>query len=181
VSLSYDAPTLHEEVVRGGEVIATEYENVNPTLYKEHSLQTKENIVDDYKIDDMPFTSGIINRNNPLKYHFDSGNYRNVWSGMFTFKNDVKEGHLSFPEFNLGVNLKDKSLIMFDGQSHLHGVTPITCMSEESTRHTVVYYSLRQMWNCLPLDDEIIRARKLRDERELKRRHGILPTGKPNT
>jgi len=178
VSLAHEDASRHQAVLQGGEVVASEYSKVNPDLYAEHARQTEENIVDEYKVDGMPFTSGIINRNNPLKYHFDSGNYREVWSGMYTFKNKVKEGHLSFPEYDLGVNLQDKSLILFDGQKILHGVTPITQLEEGSTRHTVVYYSLRQMWNCLPLDEELLRARKLRDERELKRRNGILPTGK---
>lgn len=47
-----------------------------------------------------------------------------------------------------------------------------------ATRHTIVYYSLQQMWSCLPLNEEILRARKRRDETELNRRNGIIPNQK---
>jgi len=45
---------------------------------------------------------------------------------------------------------------------------------EESNQGTG-YYSLQQMWSCLPLDEEILRARKRRDETEMNRRNGIIP------
>ena len=73
------------------------------------------------------------------------------------------------PEFGIGIALRDKSILYFDGQGILHGVTPIKRISKQSKRYSIVYYSLKGMWNCLPLNDEMIRIRKLRSEREERR------------
>ena len=182
VSLRKDDRKRHDIIMSAGAIASQQYQLHNPTLYEKHRAITDTEVDADYHISGMPYTSGIINRNNALMYHFDTGNFRNVWSGMFMFKNGVSEGYLSMPEYNIGFNLADKSLIMFDGQGILHGVTPITKLNEDATRHTIVYYSLQQMWSCLPLNDEILRARKRRDETELNRRNGILPNNqRPNT
>lgn len=58
---------------------------------------------------------------------------------------------------------------MFDGQGLLHGVTPIFKKTARAVRYSIVYYSMRQMWNCLPITDELIRIRKKKAERETKR------------
>lgn len=78
------------------------------------------------------------------------------------------------PEFGLGFEIKNSSLLIFDGQSILHGVTPIRRESENSYRYTVVFYTLLQMWKCEPLDKELARIRKIKTEREQKRtqQHG---------
>jgi len=59
---------------------------------------------------------------------------------------------------------------LFDGQSILHGVTPITKTSEDAVRFTVVYYSLKQMWSCESPGDEIQRMRMKRAEIEIKKK-----------
>lgn len=123
----------------------------------------------DYVIQDSAFTSGIINKNNPLKYHFDRGNFVDVWSNMLVFKHRIEGGFLSCPEFDIGFELKHNSLLMFDGQGILHGVTPIKRHGPESYRYSIVYYSMRQMWQCRPLGEEIDRIRKKKTERERKR------------
>jgi len=175
VSLRREDPARHDIVMAAGAIAAKCYEQYNPTLFATHQAMTTDNVPDDYHIKGMPYTSGIINRNNALMYHFDSGNYKGVWSGMFMFKDGVAEGYLSMPEYNIGFNLADKSLIMFDGQGILHGVTPITKMNEQATRHTVVYYSLAKMWQCEPIGAEISRARNARTMTEKNRRDGKLP------
>jgi len=43
---------------------------------------------------------------------------------------------------------------------------------ENSYRYSVVYYSLKQVWNCPPLSEEILRAREVRNKRETKRASG---------
>ena len=174
-ALSWESPVLHKAVLDAGKTVAEAYAEVNPTLHTKHTGMTEANVVPDYRVEGAPFTSGIINKNNPLKYHFDAGNYRDVWSGMITFRNQVAGGYLSCPELGLGFALRDKSILMFDGQSLLHGVTPFTKLGAGATRHTVVYYSLRMMWNCLPVDDEVARIRMARTEREAKRAAGIDP------
>ena len=173
--MSRDQPAHHNAILNAGKTVGRAYEKVNPDLYAKHTTMTDENVEDDYQIEGVPFTSGIINKNNPLKYHFDSGNYRNVWSGMITFRSGVAGGHLSCPELGVGFALRDKTTLNFDGQSLLHGVTPLTMVGSNPERFTVVFYSLRQMWSCLPVDEEVIRIREKRTQREINRWKGIDP------
>jgi hypothetical protein len=125
--------------------------------------------MDDWKIGGTPFTSGIINKNNPLKYHFDAGNIGQVYSNMIAFKNDCEGGHLALPEFDIGLEISNRSVVFFDGQDILHGVTPFRLLSRDAYRYTIVYYTLKQMWNCKPLDEEIARIRTRKTERETTR------------
>lgn len=167
--LAKQAPKDHAIITDYAAKVADYYRSFNPALYNQHQNTTDENVVGDYRVKDSPFTSGIINKNNPLKYHFDSGNFKNVWSCMLVFKRDIEGGYLSVPQYGLGFELKHNSLFMFDGQSLLHGVTPIHKNSPRAFRYSIVYYSLREMWNCLPITDEVLRIQQKRTEREEKR------------
>jgi hypothetical protein len=51
----------------------------------------------------------------------------------------------------------------------LHGVTPIKRLSEDAFRFTVVYYSLKQMWNCETVRGEVDALRDRRTKTEQKR------------
>jgi hypothetical protein len=88
---------------------------------------------------------------------------------MFAFKRDVEGGYLAFPEFDIALKTSSCSLSMFDGQSILHGVTPIKKLKPSSVRYTVVYYSLKNMWSCETPQGEIERMRNKRLEIELSR------------
>ena len=113
------------------------------------------------------FTSGIINDNNPLLYHFDAGNYKGVYLAMFGFKKGIEGGFLSVPEIDLRFKIGNKSLTLFDGQGLIHGVTPIKKTHPDAKRYTIVYYSLQQMWNCKTpgTELEILRERRTSLER----------------
>lgn len=165
-SLANEAPSHHDNIMNAGKAVAKAYAEHNPELFARHQKLSEENLSFEYRIDGMPFTSGIVNKNNPLKYHFDTGNYRDVWSGMITLKDGIKGGHLALPEFGLGVELADSTFFMFDGQGILHGVTPIERTRPDAKRFTIVYYSLRQMWKCETVTDELVRIRKRRTARE---------------
>lgn len=171
-ALAVEQPDYHAVITEYAAKVADYYRRLNPDLYQAHDQTTTEHVADTWRIKDSPFTSGIINKNNPLKYHFDTGNFADVWSCMLVFKGDVDGGFLSVPEYGLGFELKNNSLFMFDGQGLMHGVTPIRKNSRNAFRYSIVYYSLRQMWNCLPITDELLRIRQKRTEREEKRAQG---------
>lgn len=168
-SLASEQPRQHAEVCKYGVKIAGLYSEFTPETFEEHKKIVKAKVLDEYAIKDTPFTSGIINKNNPLKYHFDSGNFKNVYSCMAVFKTDVEGGHLSLPEYGVGFYLRHNSVFMFDGQSILHGVTPIKRLSTKAARYSIVYYSLQQIWNCLPLNEELARIRNVKTQRETRR------------
>lgn len=167
-SLAAEDEAAHALVCSYGQKVATYYLQYHPDKFADHAAMT-DKILSEWRLKESPFTSGIINRNNALRYHFDSGNFTNVWSNMIVLRDGASGGMLCCPDYDVRFVLPHNSLLMFDGQSLLHGVTPIIREDETSVRFSIVFYSLKQMWNCLPLNDEIIRARKRRVEREKRR------------
>jgi len=167
-SLARDSAQAHALITSYAKRVATYYERYNPELYSYHEQQV-EKVLPDWTLERSVFTSGIINKNNPLAYHFDAGNFKHVWSNMLVFRAGTSGGLLSVPEYNFGIAVKNNSLVMFDGQNLLHGVTPIAQTRPDGYRYSIVYYSLQSMWKCLPLGQEMQRIRQKRTEREEKR------------
>jgi hypothetical protein len=110
-----------------------------------------------------------VNKNNQLKYHFDSGNFKGVLSNMVVLKKDVAGGYLIIPELDIALEVADNTLTIFNGQEILHGVSTIEYENDHAYRYSVVYYSLEQMWKCEPINDEIARIRKVKTQREKNR------------
>lgn len=168
-SMGREYPKEHDILLKYMQVAGRFYSQFHPELYESHGSLVREKIIDEWRVADSVFTSGIANKNNPLPYHHDRGNFAGCWSNMFCFKKDVEGGYLSIPEYNVGFFLKSNSLLMFDGQDLLHGVTPIRKLKEDGYRYTVVFYSLQQMWRCKPPDEEVRDARLERTKREKAR------------
>lgn len=168
-SLSVTNPVENDIVCGFGEFLSEIYKKYFPEVFENHSLIVNDKILPEWKLGSTPFTSGIINKNNPLKYHFDSGNIKGVLSNMVVFKHGINGGFLSCPEYNIGFEVADNTVILFDGQNIVHGVTPIKKLLLDGYRYSIVYYTLKQMWNCLTIDEELIRARKVRANREKKK------------
>lgn len=168
-SIAYKQPYESEILNKFAAVAGSKYFEVNNQLALRHKQMTEERVVSAFRLKDSMFTSGIVNQNNPLKYHFDSGNYHGVWSAMFALKKGITGGHLACPEFNLSLKCQHGSLTFFDGQSILHGVTPIIKNNKDAKRYTVVYYSLRKMWSCEEPKKEIERMRISRMKTETRR------------
>lgn len=168
-SLSQEYPEAHSQICKGAKTVSDVYQHYNPELFIHHDELSREKVLPEWHLEDSPFTSGIANKDNQLRYHFDSGNFKDVWSGMLVFKHQIAGGFLCVPEYDLCFELKDHSVLLFDGQGLLHGVTPFRKLTGDAYRYSVVYYSLRQMWNCLEPTKELARIRKIKTQREFKR------------
>lgn len=164
-------PKQHHIITSFAKNLTKYYEENFPEIYEKHNSIVEEKIKKEWKIDGSPFTSGIVNKDNPLKYHFDSGNFKGVLSNMVAFKRNMVGGNLIIPAYNIKLEIDDSTLCVFDGQSILHGVSPFEkkIETEEAYRYTIVYYSLEQMWKCETITDELIRIRKKKKETEFKR------------
>lgn len=169
-SIAAQHPAESDILKKFAAVAAEQYRATNSELAERHNRMTDEKVKLGYRMAGSMFTSGIVNHNNPLKYHFDSGNYVGVWSAMFAFKRHVDGGRLACPEIGVSFECANKSLTMFDGQSILHGVTPIIKRRPDAVRYTVVYYSLQKMWECESHENEIQRMRNFRMKIENSRR-----------
>lgn len=168
-SLAIEQPEKNALLCSIAAEIDSLYKEHFPEIHTRHSKEA-EKIELHWKIKDSVFTSGIVNCNNPLQYHFDSGNFSDVCSAMIGFKNKTSGGFLACPEINCGFEISDCSLLFFDGQKMLHGVTPIKKHAPDSYRYTVVFYSLKQMWNCKAVSDEISALRERRTLIEKRKR-----------
>lgn len=153
-SLGLEQPLEHAVLLDAAEAAYRCYKESFPDRAEAHS-DLAEKVLTDYRIGNTPFTSGIVNANNPLPYHFDRGNFRGVNSAMLGFKRDIEGGHLTIPEIDLAFEIGDQSLLLFDGQSLLHGVTPFRRMTDAAMRYTIVFYSLEGMWRCEPPAEEV--------------------------
>jgi hypothetical protein len=167
--LAKDFPLEHSALCAFSKVAKDYYNEIFPNQYKHNLDIVNEKILKEWVLEDTVFTSGIINKDSVLQYHFDIGHVSKALSVMLTFKKDLIGGNLAIPEINTLLKLNDNTLLIFDGQELLHGVTPIIKKNKKSYRFTVVYYSLIQMWKCLTITDEVVKARKKRFEKEHKR------------
>jgi hypothetical protein len=164
-----ESPKNHKIVCDYGDKLGDLYKEMVPEMYNKHSKIVAEKVKPEWVLGNSPFTSGVINKNNQLNYHFDSGNFKDVFSNMIAFRKKIEGGRLSLPEYNIGLEIDDSTVTLFDGQKILHGVTPINYLTPESYRFSIVYYSLSQMWKCTSPKEELDRIKKVKTERNQKR------------
>lgn len=168
-TMAVDHPEEHSAICGAAPVVDAQYQKFFPEAHRRHS-EVARRVREQWMIPGSVFTSGIVNYNNPLQYHFDAGNFSQVCSAMIGFRHKTNGGHLACPELGIAFEIGDRSLILFDGQKLLHGVTPIRRLSEDAFRFTIVYYSLKQMWNCETVKGEVDAMRERRTKAERARR-----------
>lgn len=166
-----DLTLKHPEIDR----VFSAYGKTASSFYKKFNLEkwdfhdkTVNEVLPEWKISGTPFTSGIMNRDNPIPYHLDQGNFKDCWSAMYTLKEGVEGGNLNLPEVDFQMVLRDRSLLLFNGQGVVHGVTPFKLKHPDAHRWTVVYYSLQGLWNCDTSMGEFERYKELRTKIENK-------------
>lgn len=170
-AMARNFPKQHHVICDFAKELTKLYEQYFAETLERHYAIAKGKVKPEWTLPQTPFTSGIVNKNNPLKYHHDAGNFKNVLSNMIVLKRGVAGGRLACPEFDVKFECDDNHVVIFDGAQILHGVTPIIKPEgdENCYRYSVVYYSLEQMWNCDDVNEEVKRIRKVKKEREFKR------------
>lgn len=167
--MGYNEQKQHKVITDFGKTLSHFYQEFMPEHFDFHVQVVDEKILPEWKIEGTPFTSGIVNKNNKLKYHWDAGNFKGLLSNMVVLKKDVDGGHLVIPELDIALEVPDGALVIFNGQKILHGVSNIEYRNDLAYRYSVVYYSLEQMWKCEPVDEEIARIRNVKTQREKNR------------
>ena len=156
-------PAEHSALTAMGATLAEVYRAHAPEAYAAH-VAAAEGVPRDFRLRDTPFTSGNLNKNSSLAYHLDKGNARDTWSAMVVVRERVSGGHLVLPEFGVSLELLDGACLLFDGQSTWHGLTPVVAQPH-GYRFSVVYFSLKAAWQCLPFTDELARIKAKNTER----------------
>ena len=155
-----------KEIMEFSKIIDDIYKCLLPEQHELNLKIIKDNVDGDYIIGSTPFTTININVNHAIRYHKDTGNFKNVYSNVLIIKEGVLGGHLICPEYNIGFKQSDGALILFDGQAIIHGVTPIKLVEADGFRCSCVFYSLATMKNCYPYKLELERIKIVRDEIE---------------
>lgn len=168
--LAREAPPAHAALCAGATTVSSYLEKLFPDVAHKQGAIVRERIKDGWVLPSSPYTSGIVNWDNQLRYHFDKGNLPGTWNAMLTFKKDVDGGFLAVPELDVAFAVRDGSLTVFNAQGFMHGVTPWRKLSPRAYRYTVVYYALHGMCNCGTPKEELERIRAVKTQRELKRR-----------
>lgn len=168
-SMATEHPEDHAAICGAAPAVDEQYRRFFPEVHAYHR-EVSTRVREQWMIPGSVFTSGIVNYNNPLQYHFDAGNFSQVCSAMLGFRHKTQGGYLACPELGIAFEIGDRSLILFDGQKLLHGVTPIRRLAEDAFRYTIVYYSLKQMWNCETVKGEVDALRERRTKTEKSRK-----------
>ena len=178
-SLAEENPGAHAAAMFFGRRLARLYQKWCPRMYEKHRNLSEEKIHDTWRIKETPYTSGIINSDNPLAYHYDAGNFQDVYSNMVCITGNITGGNLSIPYYDIRLRIRNGSVVIFNGQKLLHGVTPIIKTHPRGYRYTIVYYTLKQMWNCLATPrEEVEHGRTVQDTRikhKIQRLKGEIP------
>lgn len=138
-----------------GAKISAHIKSVDEKVWATNDAILSSQVKPCWRIKDSIFTSGIVNKNNHLRYHVDFGNFEGTWSAMLVYKRDVIGGNLHLPEFDATIKLDDGDLVIFKSSDYVHGVTPIIRTGPNAYRYSIVYYSLEQLNKCLEPKEEM--------------------------
>jgi hypothetical protein len=115
--------------------------DIMPEAYNE-VLQIMKNVDPKWKLTDI-FTSSISNYNIAAAYHRDTANIPGALNVIVTKRLNASGGCLNIPEYGATVAQEDNSLLVYPAWRDLHGVTPITALSEGGYRNSLIFYSLK--------------------------------------
>lgn len=173
-----DAPRLHRVIADAGASLSEALRTIYPAR-AEHDSREAEAIRPEWRLDGSWFTSGVVNWNSALAYHYDRNNM-DCWSAMVVVRRGVRGGHLHVPALGAVVDCRDGDAVLFHGRSLLHGVTPMRRLRADSYRVSAVWYVVDGLRHCLEPSAEARRAVNERTAREdtlleRQRAEGWLP------
>lgn len=108
----------------------------------------RDTIAPAWLIAGTPWSSGIINQTAALPYHRDQSNIPKSWSAMLGCRGGVSGGLLHLVDYDVYLAVAHGSITIFDGQSVVHGVTPLTMVQPHGFRYTCVTYAKSAMGVC---------------------------------
>jgi len=169
--MSWNYPEPHRALVETGAFMSEVLKAISPDTWRAQRAQV-EGILPVWRFgDDSVFTSGIANLSTAHTYHRDKGNFPGSWNCMLAWLREADGGRTVFPAIGAAFDFSQPALTSFHAEQYLHGVTRIR-RRPGGKRYSVVYYAMKGLTQCGTPDEEIERFRRVRTERERKRRSG---------
>jgi hypothetical protein len=168
-ALASESPQAEAAIRRWAVELSELFKRHDPIKYEEQRQLLEKLVLPEWRLPGGLFTSGIINKNNALRYHTDAGNFKDCWSAMIVIPSRCKGGALVVPELGITLQLdRHASVVLFNGAQWRHGVTPIE-VPKMGYRFSIVYYAMSRMRECLPFAEEMARATAVRTQVEKNR------------
>lgn len=118
---------------------------------------------EDFVINDTAFTTVTVNTDFRTALHTDRGDLEEGFGVMSVIRVGEYEGcYLVWPKYRVGVNMQSADVCLADVHEY-HGNTPLYGTPGTYTRLTTVLYYREGMTECKSQEQELERARKLRD------------------
>ena len=126
-----------------------------PDVHERTGAAVRETIPNAWRMAGTLWTSGIINNTASLPYHRDSANVPHSWSSMLGVRKRMDGGFLHLADYDVYLAIPHGSISIFDGQSVIHGVTPMRPVGPNPYRYTCVTYakSIMSRCSCDPADE----------------------------
>lgn len=143
-----------------------------PDVY-ERQMERVGEIRPEWRIPGSAFTTGVVNQTTAIPYHRDQGNFPDAWNVQIAWTREAEGGRLVVPELGVAFDYSRPAVTAFEAARYWHGVTPIR-RRVGGYRFSVVWYAMRGLCACASPAEEVARIRRVRTERERRRR------GRPN-
>ena len=137
-----------------------------PDVYELTGQAVRETIAPAWLIGGTPWSSGIINHTASLPYHRDQANIPKSWSAMLGCRQGVEGGYLHLVDYDAYLAVAHGSVSIFDGQSIIHGVTPLRMVKPNGYRYTCVTYAKSAMCACSADPADELRRAQLQATRD---------------
>lgn len=145
-----DYPAAMEQVAKFTLLAEWVFRTFAPDVHQRTGEMVRRVIHDDWRIERTLWSSGIINNTAALPMHMDSGNIPGSWSAMLGCRHQMDAGFLYLADYDCYLTIPHGSITIFDGQSVVHGVTPMQPVGPDAVRYTLVTYAKTGMRGCAP-------------------------------
>lgn len=161
--LMYNSGEHYPTIIQTAQAMDKAFKKAMPSYYKlAQGLlaldKPERRIYPRFIIPNTIYTTGIINLNNELVYHYDKANMNGFLSVLLTLRSGMGGGYLVFPEYRMAVECKDGYILIFNGHKLLHGVSQLITnkMAMNSYRYSIVCYTWEKMTKCYETQEEAL-------------------------
>lgn len=134
------------------------YKRLMPVEYRAQR-KIADSTSKDFKINGTSFTTVTVNKNYRTAIHKDSGDFKQGFGNLVALRHGEFDGcYLTLPRWGVGFDLHNSDLLLMDVHQW-HGNTPMTPLTPDAVRLSLVMYYRENMVYCGTAKQEVERAR----------------------